>query len=102
MSVGSLVMVNGLVFQLSVPLNFLGSVYREVRQSVIDMQSMFSLLKVNSEIQVSGILLDQYTTRLTYKGSQIYKSIGNRTEFHIVHYFRALQMLISLIVVILK
>ncbi|XP_067951408.1 iron-sulfur clusters transporter ABCB7, mitochondrial-like [Watersipora subatra] len=51
MTVGGLVLVNGLVFQLSIPLNFLGSVYREVRQSIIDMQSMFSLLAVHAEIQ---------------------------------------------------
>src|SRR5687768_16214255 len=44
-------MVNQLVFQLSVPLNFLGSVYRELRQSLLDMETLFNLQKVNVSIQ---------------------------------------------------
>ena len=45
-------MINGLVFQLSIPLNFLGSVYRDIRQALIDMQQMFDLLSLNSNIKV--------------------------------------------------
>ncbi|KAL2721721.1 hypothetical protein V1477_020541 [Vespula maculifrons] len=51
MTVGDLVLVNGLLFQLSIPLGFLGSVYREVRQAFIDMQTMFTLMTMDTNIK---------------------------------------------------
>ncbi|MEP2829410.1 ABC transporter ATP-binding protein/permease [Parvibaculum sp.] len=51
LTVGSFVMINTYLIQLYQPLNLLGTVYREIRQALIDMETMFDLLQVPAEIK---------------------------------------------------
>jgi ATP-binding cassette, subfamily B, heavy metal transporter len=50
MTIGDLVMVNAFLIQLYAPLNFLGVIYREIRQSVADMAKMFGLMREHQEV----------------------------------------------------
>jgi len=50
MTLGDLVMVNAFMIQLYIPLNFLGVIYREIKQALTDLDKMFTLLERNREV----------------------------------------------------
>ncbi|WP_374601485.1 ABC transporter ATP-binding protein/permease [Niveibacterium sp.] len=51
MTIGDIVLVNAFLIQLYIPLNFLGVMYREIRQALTDIERMFGLLKTNREVE---------------------------------------------------
>src|SRR5256886_13025341 len=50
-TVGDFVLVNAMMIQLYVPLNFMGMVYREIKQAIIDIEKMFNVLQRDPEIK---------------------------------------------------
>lgn len=76
MSLGDLVLVNAFMIQLYMPLNFLGVLYREIKQSLADMEKLFSLLQQNREIADSA----------TAKDLQIHGQHGAAIEFKAVNF----------------
>ena len=50
MTLGDLVMVNAFMIQIYIPLNFLGAIYRELKQNLVDLEKMFALMERNQEI----------------------------------------------------
>jgi len=49
-SVGQFVMINALMMQLSIPLNFIGTLYREIKQGLVDIEQMFKVIDVPAEV----------------------------------------------------
>ncbi len=50
-TVGDFVMINAVMIQLYVPLNFMGMVYREIKQGLVDLETMFAILGVRPEVE---------------------------------------------------
>jgi len=59
-TVGDFVMINAMMIQLYQPLNLMGMLYREIKQALIDIEMMFSVLGRKPEISFEGLTAERY------------------------------------------
>ncbi|NDH55156.1 MAG: ABC transporter ATP-binding protein/permease, partial [Burkholderiaceae bacterium] len=84
MTLGDLVLVNTLMIQLYIPLNFLGVIYREMKQSITDMDHMFTLLNEDQEIKDSKdakpLLIRDFAKGPEVRFEHVYFSYNDKRE----------------------
>jgi ATP-binding cassette subfamily B protein len=81
MSLGDLVLVNAFLIQMYIPLNFLGVIYREIKQSLTDMERLFTLLKAEREVQDAA-----NAPALALQGAAVeFKNVGFAYETGVKH-----------------
>jgi ATP-binding cassette, subfamily B, heavy metal transporter len=91
MTLGEFVMVNAFMIQLFIPLNFLGSVFREIKHSIADMDKMFALLDVPPEITqpVDAVKLDASKADIEFRNIHFHynddRHILNNISFVVPH-----------------
>jgi len=72
LTLGDLVLINAFMIQLYIPLNFLGVLYREIKQSIADMEKLFSLLEKKTEVTDNP----EANLLIVSKGQLIFESVS--------------------------
>ena len=80
LTVGDLVMINAFLIQMFIPLNFLGVMYREIKQSLTDIERLFKLLNVNREVADAPDAVDLQLKGGTLRFENVYFGYEHNRE----------------------